>query len=162
MSNNKKTIRVKATQLITKSNDSFEKFKQFLFAPNLLTFVISVVVGNSFGSTIKELVNFVFGIFKFVQFFLLSKNNTIELRLITKPFSSLFTSLSTTILIAAIVFYTIRLINNSIISDPENKWGYNQQHADAVRLQKQNEETITLQKEILSELKYLNKERFDK
>lgn len=162
MSNNKKTIRVKATQLITKSNDSFEKFKQFLFAPNLLTFVISVVVGNSFGSTIKELVNFVFGIFKFVQLFLLSKNNTIELRLITKPFSSLFTSLSTTILIAAIVFYTIRLINNSIISDPENKWGYNQQHADAVRLQKQNEETITLQKEILSELKYLNKERFDK
>lgn len=162
MSNSKKTIRVQATQLITKSNDSFEKFKQFLFAPNLLTFVISVVVGNSFGSTIKELVNFIFGIFKFVQFFLLSKNNTIELRLITKPFSSLFTSLSTTILIAAIVFYTIRLINNSIISDPENKWGYNQQHADAVRLQKQNEETITLQKEILSELKYLNKEHYDK
>ncbi len=162
MSNSKKTIREQATQLITKSNDSFEKFKQFLFAPNLLTFVISVVVGNSFGSTIKELVNFIFGIFKFVQFFLLSKNNTIELSLITKPFSSLFTSLSTTLLIAAIVFYTIRLINNSIISDPENKWGYNQQHADAVRLQKQNEEAITLQKEILSELKYLNKEQYDK
>jgi large-conductance mechanosensitive channel len=69
MSNSKKIIREQATQLITKSNDSFEKFKQFLFAPNLLTFVISVVVGNSFGSTIKELVNFVFGIFKFVQFF---------------------------------------------------------------------------------------------
>ena len=44
-------------RLLKKSSESMVSFRRFIFAPNLLTFVISVVVGNAFGSTVKELVN---------------------------------------------------------------------------------------------------------
>lgn len=156
MKNPKKFIKYQTNQLLNKSNESFGQFKQFLFAPNLITFVISVVVGNSFGTTVKELVNFVLGLFDFLRIWLFTSQHTTYYNRVTVPFSAFFNSLLTTVLIATIVFFTIRFINDALISNPTNKWGYNQEHNDALKIQKQNEETLELQRKILQELEKLN------
>lgn len=162
MKNPKKFIQQQTNQMLNKSTEHLGQFKQFLFAPNLITFVISVVVGNSFGATIKTLVNLVFGLFDFTRIWLFSAQHTAYYNRITQPFSEFSSSLITTILIATIVFFTIRFINEALIVDPVNKWGYNQVHADALQLQKQNEETIALQRQILTELEKLNQQRDSK
>ncbi|MFH0349093.1 MscL family protein [Leuconostoc citreum] len=112
------------------------------FAPNLLTFVISVVVGNSFGATVKELVNTVSGVLAFVHLWLFSKSHVMNYTFITKPFGAFFNSLITMIFIAFIVFYTIKFINDTLIVNSVDKWGYNQAHADALKLQQQNEKQL--------------------
>lgn len=162
MKNPKKFIQQQTNQMLNKSTEHLGQFKQFLFAPNLITFVISVVVGNSFGATIKTLVNLVFGLFDFTRIWLFSAQHTAYYNRITQPFLEFSSSLITTILIATIVFFTIRFINEALIVDPVNKWGYNQVHADALQLQKQNEETIALQRQILTELEKLNQQRDSK
>lgn len=158
MKNPRKFIQQQTNQMLSKSTERLGQFKQFLFAPNLITFVISVVVGNSFGSTIKALVNLVFGLFDFTRIWLFSTQHTLYYNRFTQPLSEFASSLLTTVLIATIVFFTIRFINETLIVDPVNKWGYNQAHADALHLQKQNEETIALQRKILAELEKLNQQ----
>jgi len=156
MKNPQQFFKAQTNQVINKSTESFGQFKQFLFAPNLLTFVISVVVGNSFGATVKELVNTVSGVLAFVHLWFFSKSHVMNYTFITKPFGAFFNSLITMIFIAFIVFYTIKFINDTLIVNSVDKWGYNQAHADALKLQQQNEKTIALQHQILEQLKKTN------
>ncbi|MGX7051511.1 MscL family protein [Leuconostoc palmae] len=152
-------LKKQTNQVINQSSRSITQFRQFLFAPNLLTFVISVVVGNSFGSTIKELVNTISGTLDFIHVWIFSKNHLLNYALISKPFGQFFNSLITMIFIAFIVFYTIKFINDKLIVKSEEKWGYNQAHDDALKLHKQQEETIDLQRKILKQLEIMNSDK---
>lgn len=155
----KKSISQQADDLITSTNSTLKAFKQFLFAPNLLTFVISVVVGNSFGSAIKDLIATLSGLVNFLFEWIWGTNHPLQFTLILNPLASFFNSFITLIFIAAIVFYTIRFINNSLIKSKEAKWGYDESHEDALHiqaLQRKNNtlqaENLALQKQILAEL----------
>lgn len=145
-----------------KSNGSarIAAFRQFLFAPNLLTFVISVIVGNSFGSAIKDLITTISGIFKALTIWIFSSAHTLHLDYVSTPLEEFIDSMLTLLFIALVVFYTVQFINTYLVRSADEKWGYDQAHEDALKIQELQEknntlvnENIQLQKELLEELR---------
>lgn len=118
-----------------KSNGSarIAAFRQFLFAPNLLTFVISVIVGNSFGSAIKDLITTISGIFKALTIWIFSSAHTLHLDYVSTPLEEFIDSMLTLLFIALVVFYTVQFINTYLVRSADEKWGYDQAHEDALR-----------------------------
>lgn len=140
-------ITQKTDKLLNNTNAKWVAFRQFIFAPNLLTFVISVVVGNSFGSAIKDLISTVSGTVNFLIKWSLYKDHPLDFDLITTPFGNFFNSFLTMLFIAVTVFYTIQFINKSLIRTKEEQWGFDQAHEDALVFQKMQAENNKLQAE---------------
>ncbi|CAK1227820.1 Large-conductance mechanosensitive channel (MscL) [Fructobacillus tropaeoli] len=159
---NKITDKLKENTIKIQSSGTkkISAFRQFIFAPNLLTFVISVVVGNSFGSAVKDLISTASGLLKTLTIWLFTSGHNLTLDYILTPLSSLLESMLTLLFIAIIVFYTIEFINNYLVRNNDEKWGYDQAHEDSLQVQdlqnKNNqlvEENIKLQHELLNELR---------
>ncbi|CAH1853277.1 MscL family protein [Convivina intestini] len=140
-------ITQKTDKLLNNTNAKWVAFRQFIFAPNLLTFVISVVVGNSFGSAIKDLISTVSGTVNFLIKWSLYKDHPLDFDLIASPFGDFFNSFLTMLFIAVTVFYTIQFINKSLIRTKEEQWGFDQAHEDALVFQKMQAENNKLQAE---------------
>lgn len=162
----KKEFIYQKNRLIQKSSEGMISFRRFLFAPNLLTFVISVVVGNAFGSTVKELVTTLFHFFYALWRWIVGKGHPASFDSTWNALSDFLTSALTLLAIALAVFYFIQFINNWLIGSEEEKWGYDEPHQDSLNeqalLKKNNalmKENIALQKEILQLLKDSQKEK---
>lgn len=161
----KREFRYQRDLLIQKSSEGMISFRRFLFAPNLLTFVISVVVGNAFGSTVKELVSTLSHFFYAIWRWIVGSSHSLNFDSTWNSVSDLLTSTLTLISIALAVFYFIQFINNWLIGSEQEKWGYDEPHQDSLNeqaLQKKNnalvKENIALQKEIISLLKDVKKD----
>lgn len=153
-------------RLLKKSSESMVSFRRFIFAPNLLTFVISVVVGNAFGATVKELVNTVSHFFYALWRWIVRSGHPLNFDSTLSALSDLFTSSLTLISIALAVFYFIEFINNWLIGTEQEKWGYDEPHQDSLdmqALQKKNnalvKENIALQKEMIELMKDIKKDK---
>lgn len=153
-------LKESTTKLQSNGSARISAFRRFIFAPNLLTFVISVVVGNSFGSAIKDLIATVSGLLKTLTIWLFTSGHTLNYDYALTPLASLLDSLLTLLFIAIVVFYTIQFINNYLVRNNDEKWGYDQAHVDAIKIQnlqnKNNqlvEENIKLQHELLEEFR---------
>lgn len=153
-------LKERTNKLQSNGSAKISAFRQFIFAPNLLTFVISVVVGNSFGSAIKDLIATASGLLKTLTVWLFTSGHTLNLDYTLIPLASLIDSMLTLLFIAIVVFYTIQFINNYLVRLNEEKWGYDQAHEDSLQvqeLQKKNnqlvDENIKLQRELLEELR---------
>ncbi|CAH1851834.1 MscL family protein [Convivina praedatoris] len=153
-------------KIINSTNAKWVAFRQFIFAPNLLTFVISVVVGNSFGSAIKDLISTASGTVNFILKWSMNKNHPLDFDLIMAPFGDFLNSFLTMLFIALTVFYTIQFINNSLIRTKEEQWGFDQAHEDALVFQKMQAENnklqaenAKLQREILSKLEAIQEKQ---
>ncbi|MCO0832140.1 MscL family protein [Fructobacillus sp. W13] len=156
----KEDLRQQREQFVQKSSAGMLAFRRFIFAPNLLTFVISVVVGNAFGSTVKDLVSFTFNFFKALWFWLIRSDHVFTMEKTTESLSTFIASALTLLAISLAVFYFIQFINNWLIGTEEEKWGYDEPHQDSLNeqaLQKENNElirqNIALQKEMIELLK---------
>ncbi|GAP01984.1 large-conductance mechanosensitive channel [Fructobacillus fructosus] len=154
------TLKESTTKFQSNGSAKISAFRRFIFAPNLLTFVISVVVGNSFGSAIKDLIATASGLIKILTVWLFTSGHKLNLDYALTPLASLLDSLLTLLFIAIVVFYTIQFINNYLVRNNDEKWGYDQAHVDAIKIQKlQNknnqlvEENIKLQHELLEEFR---------
>ncbi|MCK8617524.1 MscL family protein [Fructobacillus sp. M158] len=147
-------------RFLKKSSEGMISFRRFLFAPNLLTFVISVVVGNAFGSSVKELVSTLFHFFSAIWRWLVQPSHPINFTSTWTALSDFLTSALTLLAIALAVFYFIEFINNWLIGSEQEKWGYDEPHQDALdmqALQKENnalvKKNIALQEEMIQLLK---------
>ncbi|MBS9335133.1 MscL family protein [Fructobacillus sp. M1-13] len=153
-------LKQQRARLVKKSSEGMIAFRRFLFAPNLLTFVISVVVGNAFGSTVRELVSTLFHFFSAIWRWLIQANHPIRFDSTWTALSAFLTSALTLLAIALAVFYFIQFINNWLIGTEDEKWGYDEPHQDSLNeqaLQRENnklvEKNIALQEEIIQLLK---------
>ncbi|MDF7637553.1 MscL family protein [Leuconostocaceae bacterium ESL0958] len=142
-----------------KSNNGWTAFRRFIFAPNLLTFVISVVVGNAFGGTVKDLVTFISRLFYAIWRWLFTAGHPANFTATQNAFETFLDSTLTLIFIALAVFYTIQFINNWLIGNKEEMWGYDEAHVDMMNLQaiqKENNRLVAennrLQGEVLTAL----------
>lgn len=130
--------------LLEKSSAGWVSFRRFLFAPNLLTFVISVVVGNAFGGAIKDLVSLLASFISFVWRWVFTKGHPLYFAATQQAWSAFITSFLTMISIALAVYYTIQFINNKLINSESEKWGYDEPHEDMMALQKLQRENNDL------------------
>ncbi|MBS9336651.1 MscL family protein [Fructobacillus papyrifericola] len=160
-----KEFQEQKNRLIKKSSEGMVSFRRFLFAPNLLTFVISVVVGNAFGSTVKELVSTLFHFFSALWRWLVRPSHPINFSSTWANLSDFLTSALTLLAIALAVFYFIEFVNNWLIGAEQEKWGYDEPHQDSLDMQKLQRENndlvkknIALQEEMLRLLKEEKKE----
>ncbi|GAO99139.1 MscL family protein [Fructobacillus ficulneus] len=158
-SSRKKELREQRDTILEKSSAGLVSFRRFLFAPNLLTFVISVVVGNAFGSAIKDLVTLAADFLLFLWRWIFTANHPLYFNATENAWNTFVTSFLTMLFIALAVYYTIQLINNRLIGSDNEKWGYDGAHQDMLmlqRLQKENNELVKknnqLQREVLKAL----------
>ncbi|MBX8456268.1 MscL family protein, partial [Apilactobacillus kunkeei] len=128
-------VKENTTKVQANGSKKISAFRQFIFAPNLLTFVISVVVGNSFGSAIKDLISTASGLLKTLTIWLFTSGHNLNIDYTLTPFGSLAESMLTLLFIAIVVFYTIEFINNYLVRNNEEKWGYDQAHEDSLQVQ---------------------------
>ncbi|MBS9338716.1 large-conductance mechanosensitive channel [Fructobacillus sp. M2-14] len=156
----KEELKIQRDEFVERSSAGMIAFRRFIFAPNLLTFVISVVVGNAFGSTVKDLVSLTFNFFKALWSWLIRADHQFKMEQTSESLSTFIASSLTLLAISLAVFYFIQFINNWLIGTEEEKWGYDEPHQDSLdqqALQKENNElvrqNITLQKEIIELLK---------
>ncbi|MDF7627049.1 large-conductance mechanosensitive channel [Lactobacillaceae bacterium L1_55_11] len=152
-------LRDSANAVLNSYNQKWVRFRRFIFAPYLLTFTISIVVGNSYGSAIKDMVTFFGGVYAFLVQWLFQAGHIMNFDLIVTPWNGFLQSFLTLIVIAVSVYYTVSFINNSFIKEADEKWGYDQYHEDMKVLQaelKHNNEiaerNAALQEKILAHL----------
>ncbi|CAK8054303.1 MscL family protein [Eupransor demetentiae] len=152
--------------LIHNSSETLVSFRQFIFAPNLLTFVISVVVGNSIGSMVKDLVNFVIGLGTFLYQWAFYAGHPLNPNYFINQTEPLLGSFFSMLIVAAVVFYSIQFINDKLIRTESEKWGFDQYHTDMLEIQKIQKRNVELQVEnaklqgqVLEQLKALNKNK---
>ncbi|MBS9338352.1 large-conductance mechanosensitive channel [Fructobacillus sp. M2-14] len=145
------------------TSSKFQQFKQFMFAPYLLTFVISIVIGYSFSDVIKSLTKFISKLISYTWSWIFDFNGTHSATSLLSSLSSVVQDIFTLVFISYIVFYVITTINKYLTKNKEEQWGYDQAHEDAIKIQelqdKNNtlvDENIQLQKELLSELRKHN------
>ncbi|GAP03294.1 large-conductance mechanosensitive channel [Fructobacillus pseudoficulneus] len=161
----KKELLEQRNLLLKRSSAGWVSFRRFLFAPNLLTFVISVVVGNAFGAAIKDLVSLIAHLLYSLWRWIFFAGHPLYFDATQTAWTSFLTSLLTMLSIALAVYYTIQFINNKLIGSESEKWGYDEPHVDMMalqKLQKENNDLVRanseLQKQILAELTKSSKE----
>ncbi|MCK8617333.1 MscL family protein [Fructobacillus sp. M158] len=160
VSNIKTKFKNKTEELFDNTSSNFEQFKQFMFAPFLLTFVISIVIGYSFSDVIKSLTNFIARFIGYIWSWIFDFNGSHPTASLLSSLSSIVQDSLTLVFISYIVFYLIKTINKYLKKNKSQQWGYDQAHEDALLMQELQEknnnliqENIKLQKELLAELR---------
>ncbi|CAK1254105.1 MscL family protein [Fructobacillus cardui] len=152
----KKNVKSKTEELFDHTSSNFEQFKQFMFAPFLLTFVISIVIGYNFSDVIKSLTSFLANLIGYIWMWIFAFNGNHPTHTLESSFVSLLQNSLTLFFISYIVFYLIKTINKYLKKNREQQWGYDQAHEDAIKIQKLQEENIKLQKQLIEKLDGLN------
>lgn len=148
----KENFKSKTGKLFDHTSSNFEQFKQFMFAPFLLTFVISIVIGYNFSDVIKSLTSFIANLIGYIFKWIFEFNGNHSTNALESSFSSLLQNSLTLFFISYIVFYLIKTINKYLKKNREQQWGYDQAHEDAIKIQKLQEENIKLQKQLIEKI----------
>ncbi|MDF7637783.1 MscL family protein [Leuconostocaceae bacterium ESL0958] len=142
-------------ELLAQTSTGFNSFKQFVFAPYLLTFVISIVIGYAFSAVIKDLAAILSALIRYLSGWIFDMKGAHPLQPLLHNVANLFESTLTLAFISVTVYYTVKFINNYLTKEKDEQWGFDQQHEDALQEQALQKRTIELQEEILKRLEAL-------
>ncbi|MCM0582811.1 MscL family protein [Weissella diestrammenae] len=116
------------------------EFRSFLTGDKVTGFAIGVVVGNAFSSFVQNFVELLGGVYTFFKIWI--QKNTMDASVI--PFGDFSKSFITMLLIAASVFFFIRILNTFLARNPTEKFGYNATLIETKRLHQEQIRTNEL------------------